>query len=217
MRQTYSYPILKKNDYPLNMTQSRKLTDAQIASILKRLTQAGLFESPSAEGLQLSKRNLDFTKGWSLLHIENQRVTPLQHHRFFWHDTKDVKQARYSPDPYKDNDFADLELNVTEEWAFAYLQLYLMFFMKDGQRLTPVISAEDISFLDDLIPPARKTLEKFLSLYPTITARNEDHYDVTAACLFDRSLLEIDFTVHSQGLVNITNRKTLIEDLPVHV
>ena len=158
------------------------------------------------------KQSLKFTSNWERVICEDYTSLPYKKIHFLLNDDN-IYPLHYTPDPYTDNNFQLMNVQLDENTVTAYLSFYLTYYLSSQNKLKVINHVDDIEWQEDLPPMTRKSLEKDLSQYPKVE-KTDNFFTVTAPCLFRLSIMEIIFLIRDDGQLQIKQHKLLIDDLP---
>lgn len=166
-----------------------------------------------ADKTRILSQDLEFSDGWRHLVFENFTILPYRYDQYLMKN-REIHSLRYSPDPYHDNEFEVLSIQITDEDCDDYMNFYLQCLLTDGEKLQPVNHVDEMRWLDDPGPAARQSLEQELRQYPQIKNLS-DIIEIKKVCRFKTAIMEITFHVTKTGKVKIESERVLVDDLPV--
>jgi hypothetical protein len=197
-----------------DMRQSyTELSDSKVANLLKQMDKLDPQHGFHSKHSKMIERPFGFAPGWSELIVEDYSSIPFKS-KSYLKNNKGLRPIIYSQDPYKDNGFDDLPLFLNHDTVAEYIDFYVKCLVIQIGKLKPVRHFDDIEWQDDLPPQARQSIEKDLLSYPNIVG-DDDSLTVKMPCVYKQSILIVTFLVHSDGTVDILDRRSLIEDLPI--
>ena len=191
-----------------------ELSPVQTQKFLENLEKQGVKENNlNRDHTRAMTQILDFTTGWKRVRCEDFSSVPYKV-KDFLQNTKDVFAAIYSYDPYKDNNFESMGLDLNLHNIESYLKFYFDYFVSGSDYLKPISFLDEIEWQDDLTPPMKQSLEKHLVEYPDIHQEKDD-FTIKTLCVFRRAILVVTFFIQADGHIEIQARESLIEDLPI--
>jgi len=211
---TQGYWIIYTNHYNHPMAQPYKdIESQQKSNVMDMITAVHNDHGLDPDHVKIMTQNLIFTSGFQRLVCEDYSALPfkIQHYLYDGHH---IHMLNYSQDPYNDNAFYTLGLTLTPVNIVDYLKFYCDYWVSGSDRLRPVSSADDIEWQEEIGPHLKQSLNNDLVLYPKIKAQ-ADSFAVTMPCLFQQSIMVVDFMISKAGQAEITGRTSLIDDLPV--
>ncbi len=189
------------------------LNDSQKKSFLKTLKTINPEHGLEENHVQIMSRKLSFAPDWVYYECEDYSSVP-NRFQFYLKNNKDIKSLKFTDDPIKDNCVSDMALDLTAETVIDYLNYYYKFFIKGAYKLKVIKQTDDVDWQDDLTPMTRQSLDKDLSQYPKIKS-DEKGLFVEIPCVFQFSIIIISFFITHDGLIEIQDKQSLADDLPL--
>lgn len=191
----------------------KQFTPTKTASFIDKLNKAQKVHGLNKNTTKILGQNLSFAPGWVRVECEDYSEMPHIKQSYLTDDTTIVPFV-YGPDPRHDI-FKDVSLDITADNVIEYLTIYFGAFLQNGERIIPVFHADDISWQEDLTPMLKKSLETDFAKYPQIISI-EDRLRVKFLCVFHQAIMQITCFVDAHGLVEMTDRAVLTDDLPIN-
>jgi hypothetical protein len=189
------------------------LTDSQKKSFLKILNDINPTHGLISNHVQIMSRKLSFASDWTYYECEDYSSVPNKF-QFYLKHKKNLELLKFTDDPVKDNHILSMDLNLNEDTILDYLKFYYKFFTKGAYKLKIIKQSDDIDWQEDLTPMARQSLDKDLLNYPKITS-DEKGISVQISCVFQFSIIIISFFITPDGLIEIQDKQSLVDDLPL--
>ena len=189
------------------------LSPVKTQSLLKKIEKIDPSHGLRHDHVRMMTRKLSFAPSWQELMCEDYSSVPFQMKRYLYNDVM-VYPVAYSNTPYDHNHFKDLDLLITDENIADYIIFYYGLYVSGSDRLTPISCVDDIEWQEDLPPMTRQSLEKDFTHYPKIKNAPEG-FIITMPCIFRQSIMIITFFVTNDGFVEIQDRSSLVDDLPI--
>jgi hypothetical protein len=190
-----------------------ELSDTDTSNIFNLIDNANPDHGFHKKHTKMFERPLIFAPGWTEIIMEDYSSVPFKKKTYI-KKNKELRPLIYSSDPYKDNDFVGLSLFLNHDAVTDYINFYCRCLVTSSGKLQTIQNYDDVNWQDDLSPQARQAIEKDLLSYPRITEEGES-FTVDIPCTFKQSIMIITFLVHEDGTVDILNRRSLIDDLPI--
>lgn len=190
-----------------------ELCPKQTKSMFKLIEKQDKNQSFNKDHVKIMASDLPFTNGWKKVSVEDFSSVPFQSKIYLLKDNV-LKIMTYTTDPYKNNGFDMLGLDLNDHNIENYLKFYFDFFIRGNDILKPVSHADDIEWQNDFSPTIKQSLDKEFVLYPQINHENDD-FLVKMPCVFQQSIMVITFFIQSNGKVEIKDRQSLVDDLPI--
>jgi hypothetical protein len=159
--------------------------------------------------------DLSFAKGWQILIAEDFSKAPFKSKMIIVERNSDPFWAKYSNNPYDDNNFDRMDIKLNDNNLYDYIAFYFKFFSKNGESLKPVLHFDEIEWQDDLPPMTRQSLEKDFQFYPDIKHEDNGNFILICPCVFQYSIMIVTFNITSDGKISISKRQSLMENLPI--
>lgn len=190
-----------------------ELSPAKTKSVSKIIEKHDKNQSFNKDHVKIMALDLSFANGWERLSVEDYSSVPFQS-KSYLKNGNNLKIMTYSPNPWSDNNFEELGLDLNTHNLEAYLKFYFDFFISGSDGLKPVSHTDDIEWQNDFSPTIKQSLDKDFILYPQIHQDNDD-FTIKTACVFQQSIMIVTFFVKSTGEVKIKDRQSLVDDLPI--
>lgn len=190
-----------------------ELSPAKTKSVFKVIEKHDKNQSFNKDHVKIMTQDLSFADGWERLSVEDYSSVPFQS-KSYLKNGNDLKITMYSPDPWSDNKFNEFGIDLNSHNIETYLKFYFDFFISGSDGLKPVSHTDDIEWQNDFSPSIKQSLDKDFVLYPQINQENDD-FTVKTACVFQQSIMIVTFFVKSNGQVEIKERQSLVDDLPI--
>lgn len=193
-------------------TAFTQLTPAKTKAFLKRLEKADPGHNLCEDQILLLCRDLPFAPGWQRIDCEDHSDIP-HRKRIFLAEADRLVPLVYTSDPLRDV-FAALPLALDRDTVMDYLTLYMTALTVGGDKLRVITSVDDVAWREDLSPMVRKSLDRDLAAYPLVDEKT-DGYGVKFAAAFRQAFMIVTCSVSRQGLVTISDRAVIADDLTV--
>jgi len=190
-----------------------ELSPAKTKSVFKIIEKKDKNQSFNVDHVKILMQDLSFTSGWQRLSVEDYSSVPFQS-KIYLIKNNNLKTMVYSPNPWPDNDFGTLGIDLNTHNIESYLKFYFDFFINGSDGLQPVSHTDDIDWQNDFSPIIKQSLDKDFVLYPQIN-QNNDNFTVKMPCVFQQSIMIISFFIEADGKVEIKDRQSLVDDLPI--
>lgn len=194
------------------MASFKEFSPTKTTSFLKRLDKEKVQHGFKPATTKVLGQNLSFASGWMRVECEDFSEMPHQKQIFLVHDDT-IRLLTFTPNPLS-SAFHDMGITIDETNVIAYLTLYFLAFVQNGERLKPAFHVDDIKWQDDLSPMLRKSLELDFAKYPRIH-KNENNLDVEFLCVFRQSIIAITVKVQPNGAIDVIDRAVITDDLPI--
>jgi hypothetical protein len=191
----------------------KDLTDSQISNYLKSIPDLQDRYGFHAHHTKMMIKTLSFADNLQKLIVQDFSSLPYKRKEFLI-SNDDIKPIVYSNTPYEDNDITSLRVKLSSHVVEDYLKFYCSLWVVNEGRLQPISYFDDIEWQEDISPTMKQTINNDLTHYPQIQAL-PDGYSIKTLCLFQQSILAVDFHINENGIIRITNHSTLVDDLPV--
>ncbi len=191
----------------------KELSPAKTKSAVEKLNKISSGDDLNPNHVKIMAQDLSFTNGWQRLMAEDYSSTPYKQKIFLKNNNK-YFTVKYSPTPFQDNHIRDMDLDLTEGTVIAYMMFYYDYYINGADRLKPIFHYDDIDWQDDLPPMTRKSIETDFANYPTI-ANEKNGHTIKMPCVFRQTIMIVTFFVSRDGMIEIKDRQSLIDDLPI--
>lgn len=189
------------------------LSSQKTKKILKTIIKNDVNQSFNEKHAKILEQDLAFAGGWKRILCEDYSSVPFESKAYLLNGN-DLKILEYTSDPWTDNKFQDLTLDLNSLNIESYIKFYFDYFISGSDNLKPVSYSDDIDWQDDLSPTLRQSLDKDFVLYPQIH-QEKDNFTVKMPCVFRQSIMIVTFFVYSSGQIEIKDRQSLVDDLPI--
>ena len=189
------------------------LSPAKTQSLLKKIEKINANHGLHPNHVKIMAQKLSFAPSWQFIICEDFSSVPFQTKRYLTDDAK-IYPIQYSNNPYQDNHFNELNLIINADTVALYVAFYYELYLSGSDRLKPVFHTDDIEWQEDLPPMIRQSLEKDFTYYPKIKTTS-DGFLVIMPCIFRQSVMCVTFFVSDTGLIEIQDRTSLVDDLPI--
>jgi hypothetical protein len=197
------------------MTLSYKiLSDSKTKTMMKKITKVNPDHGLQPNHVKIMTQDLRFAPSWQCVKCEDYSSVPNRFQTYL-SDGKNLNPAHYTVDPYGDNHFNAMNLNLSDDVIVGYIEFYYSFFVKNGDGLRLISQSEDIQWQDEISPSLRQSIDSDLTNYPVITPQ-KDGWRVVVSCVFRQSILCVTFFVNREGMIEIEAQHSLVDDLPIH-
>lgn len=191
-----------------------KLNPADTEKILALTAPAFDGVAFNAENTVVMARTLDFYPGFRFVDMaDHSQNPPLK--RFALVKKENVTVLDFTNTPiYETNKSAPIYLN--EDTVFDYVRFFFNFVRGRHGRFLIVESVDDIAWTEEPPSAAKKSIGKLIMPVAMISKDVDDgNFHLHAQMIFRDSLFAADIIVQKDGLVQLTNEKLMIEDMPV--
>lgn len=189
------------------------LSPAKTKTVLKKMDSVDPDHGLNPKHIKIMAQKLPFTQSWQQLSCEDYSSVPFQIKKYLYDDST-VYPVHYSNNPYVDNNFSKMNLTITADNIAAYIVFYYGFYVGGSDRLRPIYHIDDIEWQEELPPMTRQSLEKDFFHYPKIK-NAPDGFFVIMPCIFRQSIMIVTFFISNLGLIEIQDRSSLVDDLPI--
>ena len=190
----------------------KQFTPTKTSGFIDKLNKAQKVHGLNKKTTKILGQNLSFAPGWMRVECEDYAEMPHIKQSYLANEVNIVPFV-YGPDPRNDM-CKDMTLDIHAENIMDYLTLYFTAYLQNGERITPVFHTDDIDWQDDIPPMLKKSLEGDFAKYPQIVTL-DGRLRVKFLCVFHQSIMQITCFVDDHGLVEMTDRVVLTDDLPI--
>ncbi len=190
-----------------------ELSPTQTKKIFKIIDKYDGDHGFHADHAKIMAQDLTFAPSWQRIICEDYSSVPFQSKTYLMKDDK-IKTVKYTANPWVDNDFSKMNLDLNTLNIEAYLKFYFDFFVTGSDHLKPVSFSDEIDWQGDLTPTMKQSLDKDFVLYPQINQK-ETMFTIKMPCVFRQSIMIVTFHVADDGQIEIKDRQSLVDDLPI--
>ena len=191
----------------------KKLELEEVASLLD--TYNPLFDGLAFDPLETTvmAQKISFYPGYTYYDVADYSCMP-PIHRYVIDGPKSKTVLDWTNDPiYQLNQTIHFVLD--EETVSDYIRFFFSHVRGKKGQFMLAESIDDINWRDDPPPAARKTIGEMLKPLNDVQAISDSGFATTISVMFKDSLFQCDLVISQNGLIEMSNEKLLVEDMPV--
>ena len=190
-----------------------KLDLAEIATILDEVNPQ--FDGAPFDPIETTILALDlpFYPGYKLLDIADHRHMPATRRHVLYKPKGNVILDFTNGPIYKLNE--TLPVKLSEETVVEYIRFFFSYVRGQKGKFVLVESVDDIHWLEDPPPPARKAIGKMIEPVVVKQADPKNGFILMICMTFKNALFKAQVTIDKIGRITLGNEQLLIEDMPL--
>lgn len=191
----------------------KDISPEKTKTFLKQIEKNDNNQSFNQSQVKMMSQHLAFMPDYERLICEDYSTVPNQI-KHYLRSFDSIEPLLYSADPWADNGWDKNNLDLNTHNIDAYVRFYFDYFINGSDTLKPIRFFDDITWQDEISPSIKQSMEKTMLLYPEIEMRGEN-FLIKMPCVFRQSIIVVTFDIDPQGRIDIENRESLIDDLPI--
>lgn len=190
-----------------------KLELAEIATILDEVNPG--FDGAPFDPIETTILALEvpFYPGYRILDIADHRNMPPARRHILYAPKNSVILDFTNAPIYRLNE--KLPITLTEDTVIDYLRFFFTYVRGQKGKFVVVESVDDIHWLEDPPPPARKAIGKMIEPVNVQKADAKGNFTLTFCVTFKNALFKTQALIDKKGRVTLGHEQLLIEDMPL--